>query len=71
MSAEDLGPIENLLSEIVGIVSSIQESNVVRGFLSTPVKDYSVTEGLLLLIFLVLILSGLSRFMRWLFEEFF
>lgn len=71
MTVEDLEPIQDVLSEIAGIVSSIQESDVVRGFLSTPVKDYSVTEGLLLLILLVLVLSGLSRFLRWLFEEFF
>lgn len=71
MTVEDLAPIEELLSEIAGVVSAIQESDVVRGFLSTPIKDYSVAEGLLLLILLVLILSGLSRFLRWLFEEFF
>lgn len=71
MSVEDLEPIQDVLSEIAGIVSSIRDSDVVRGFLSTPVKDYSVTEGLLLLILLVLILSALSRFLRWLFEEFF
>lgn len=71
MTVEDLGPIENVLSEIAEIVSSIRESDAVRGFLSTPVRDYSVTEGLLLLILLVLILSGLSRFLRWVFEEFF
>lgn len=71
MTVEDLAPIEELLSEIAGVVSAIQESGVVRGFLSTPIKDYSVMEGLLLLILLVLILSGLSRFLRWLFEEFF
>lgn len=71
MTVEDLGPIEELLSEIAGVVSSIQESGVVRRFLSTPVQDYNVTEGLLLLILLVLVLSGLTRFLRWLFEEFF
>lgn len=95
MTAGDLIPIQDVLSEIESVVgqilsevvsdtspdlSSIQSvlediqaavSSMVHPLLSTPVRDYTVTEGLLLLILLFLILRELARLMRILWNKWF
>lgn len=95
MTAGDLVPIEEALSEISGRVldvlnavledngsdlSSVQAvlediqaavSSLVHPFLSTPIREYTVTEGLLLLILLFLILRQLGYICKSLWNKFF
>lgn len=62
----DLSGIQAVLEDIQAAVSSL-----VHPFLSTPLKDYTVTEGLLLLILLFLVLRQLGHMCRALWNAFF
>lgn len=62
----DLSSIQSVLEDIQTAVSSM-----VHPMLSTPVQDYTVTEGLLLLIFLFLIFRELGRALSALYRRFF
>lgn len=45
-------------------VETVEVPAGLRPLLTTPLNDYSVTEGLLLLILLTLIVSAVVRFIR-------
>lgn len=62
----DLSGIQAVLEDIQAAVSSL-----VHPFLSTPIKDYTVTEGLLLLILLFLILRQIGYALKTLWNAFF
>lgn len=95
MTAGDLIPIEEVLSEIsvrvLDVLNAVLEnsdsdlssvqvvlediqvvvSSMIHPFLSTPIKDYTVTEGLLFLILLFLILRQLGYICKSLWNKFF
>lgn len=62
----DLSSIQSVLEDIQVAVSSM-----VHPLFSTPLRDYTVTEGLLLLIFLFLIFREFGKAMVSLYRRFF
>ena len=62
----DLSGIQSILEDIQAAVSGM-----VHPILSTPLRDYTVTEGLLLLILLALVLPRLGRLAVSVFTAFF
>lgn len=93
MTAGDLVPIEDRLSDIYTVISDILSntssdvdlsgiqsilediqaavSGMIHPILSTPLRDYTVTEGLLLCIFLFLVLREIGRLVSRLWGRFF
>ena len=65
-SSVDLSGIQSILEDIQAAVSGM-----VHPILSTPLRDYTVTEGLLLCIFLFLVLREIGRFVSRLWGRFF
>lgn len=62
----DLSGIQSILEDIQAAVSSM-----IHPILSTPLLDYTVTEGLLLCIFLFLVLREIGRLVSGLWRRFF
>ena len=59
LAVEDASPEMEQYTETV--IAEVVDD---RLFMTTPIDDYTVTEGLLLLIFLVLVLQFVIRFVK-------
>lgn len=62
----DLSGIQSILEDIQAAVSGM-----IHPILSTPLRDYTVTEGLLLCILLFLVLREIGRLVSQLWRRFF
>lgn len=59
------GPVEVVgTDETIQLLESIQEDVTPHPFLSTPFDDYTVTEGLLLLILLLFFIAGCIKLLK-------
>ena len=65
-----LAELYAIIADMLDVMEGIKDELIVRTFLSTPLVEYTVTEGLLLCILLAIVLKSVFGFVWRCFDGF-